>query len=240
VLCGHGSRHEETEREFIGFFKKTARLVHPASLDYAFLEFNQPAISKKLEELYQNGYRKFSLVPIMLSSGAHVNEDIPEILGEFLKHNPKAKGAVASNFGEDERVIALATARVESVIAKHNLPRKDTALLIVGRGNKNQELNKMVQQIGKSIEISCKLVKSAACFCGMSTPTSEEGLQAMTKEKHVVVLPYLIFNGKLLERLEQQVAEAGANFYCGERLGAEESVCQVVAENGIRVLNSIQ
>ena len=247
LLCGHGSRHTDTQAEFIGFTKKTARLVHPLSLDYAFLEFNHPPISKKLEELYQKGYRNFACVPVMLSAGAHVSQDIPELLAEFLANNPKAKGKVAGNFGEHQKVIAVATARTKAVLNSHNLNPKTTSLLIVGRGNLNQALNKIVQSIGNQIAAHCGMAKSMAAFCGMSKPRSDEALEALATqqtEQNVVVLPYLIFNGILLERLHHQVATANAKmakpkFYCADRLGADDAICQVTAQNAICTLTHL-
>lgn len=244
ILCGHGSRLKETESEFADFVAAVAARTAPLSLDYAFLEFNRPPIGEKLAELYAAAYRRFACVPIMLLDGAHVRRDIPTILGEFLAANPDASGVVAADFGLDERLLAVAESRVATVLAANRLAAADCGLLIVGRGNSNRALNRKVADIGETLGNRLGMKLSLACFSGIARPNCAEGLRLIAARTEVaVVLPYLLFVGKLLGRVKNEIAIANdklpARFYCAEHLGPEAEIADLAAENGLKTLASL-
>ena len=242
VLCGHGSRLKATEDEFADFVAKTASCVRPLSVDYAFLEFNRPTIAEKLEQLYAAGYRRFACVPIMLLAGAHVREDIPAILGEFLAARADAAGLAADDFGMDRRLLAIAESRVRETLATERLKAADSDLLIVGRGNSAAALNDKVAQIGEIIAERVGMKSSLACFSGIARPNCREGIALIAERaKTVVVLPYLLFTGRLLERVRGEIAAAAppVRFYPARHLGPEAEIAALAAEKGLQSLRTL-
>ncbi|KYO67030.1 sirohydrochlorin chelatase [Thermovenabulum gondwanense] len=92
LLISHGSREDSTvmtvERVARELEKALGKRVVPA-----FMEFNEPGVEKALELLYQQGYKKVTVLPYFLFSGIHMKKDVPKIINSFVRD----KGAVKVN-----------------------------------------------------------------------------------------------------------------------------------------------
>ncbi|RMF12701.1 MAG: cobalamin biosynthesis protein CbiX [Candidatus Dadabacteria bacterium] len=82
LLIAHGSRRSEANDEV----RRTADALAAALSDtyaavrVAFLELAEPSIPDAVATLALDGVRAFDVLPWLLSAGAHVQEDVPQLL----------------------------------------------------------------------------------------------------------------------------------------------------------------
>src|SRR5205814_9764811 len=83
-----------------------------------------------------------------------------------------------------------------------------TAVVVVGRGSSDPDANgdfcKQARLIGEGRGFRCVL----PCFIGITQPLFEETVElaARLRPESLVVLPYFLFAGQLIERLTKQVS----------------------------------
>lgn len=84
LLIGHGSK-EDTTAEVLKKIAKDLEKSIEKKVFYAFLDFNSPNIGEALNNIYEKGMKKVTVLPYFLFSGIHIKKDIPQILKSFKK-----------------------------------------------------------------------------------------------------------------------------------------------------------
>jgi len=101
ILLSHGSRMDSSNREMMALAETVAGLKdNPfGRVRCAFLQFAKPTFQKVVEELVLEKVERIVVFPLFLSSGSHVQEDVPELV-EAIKHQfPKLEVSVAAHLG---------------------------------------------------------------------------------------------------------------------------------------------
>jgi len=90
LLVNHGSRSGEWKKQLLELEQRVSfRILALKGIDTlatAFMEHAEPSIAKSLRELDRNGYTDIIVIPVFLTAGTHVFDDIPTIIGK--KENP--------------------------------------------------------------------------------------------------------------------------------------------------------
>ncbi|MBN1928374.1 MAG: cobalamin biosynthesis protein CbiX [Chlorobiaceae bacterium] len=90
LLVNHGSRSSGWKQNLLELERRVAPRIRAIdgidTLSTAFMEHTEPSISTALKALDSNGYSDIIVIPLFLSTGAHVFDDIPTIIGK--KENP--------------------------------------------------------------------------------------------------------------------------------------------------------
>lgn len=90
LLINHGSRSEQWKRQMLELEQRIASRIAAVkgidTLATAFMEHAEPSIASSLKNLDRNGYTDVIVIPVFLSVGTHVFDDIPTIIGR--KANP--------------------------------------------------------------------------------------------------------------------------------------------------------
>ena len=207
IFAGHGSRDPESTREFITFVD-AYRDGHPElTVVHAFVELAEPGLAKVLEDISAS-CRQVVVVPISLFSAGHVKNEIPLLVEAEAQKKPGVRFHITPSLGIHPRLIELVLRQAED----HGIPLTDTAVLVVGRGSSdpdaNGDLYKAARLIGEGLKTSWVL----PCFIGITPPDLATGLDlaARARPKHLVIVPYFLFRGVLLTRIDKQVAEFAA------------------------------
>ena len=83
LLVAHGSRHQPANDEVAALVDKledsSGRVAH------CFLEMAAPDMVATIIELYGQGVRQLTILPLFLAGGAHVKRDIPARVAEALE-----------------------------------------------------------------------------------------------------------------------------------------------------------
>ena len=205
MVCGHGSRDTGAVEEFQAVAQGLKERLPQYETDWGFLEFATPVIRTGLDALRAKGIRKVLAVPGMLFAAGHAKNDIPSVLNAYQTQNPELEISYARELGIDLKLIRAAGERVEDALQKagDGVSREDTLLVVVGRGASDPDANSNVAKVTRMIWEGLGLGWAETAYSGVTFPLVEPGLEHATRlgYKRIVVFPYFLFTGILVQRI---------------------------------------
>lgn len=112
IVLGHGSKVSETVdilREITGSLKKRLQLDN---VHYAALQFNEPGLPEVINRLIEDGTDDIVVLPLFLTDGNHVREDIPGIINDESAKYPSVTIKLAGHIGADMRITDILVDRI--------------------------------------------------------------------------------------------------------------------------------
>ncbi len=205
MVCGHGSRDTGAVEEFQAVAQGLKERLPQYETDWGFLEFATPVIRTGLDALRAKGIRKVLAVPGMLFAAGHAKNDIPSVLNAYQTQNPELEISYARELGIDLKLIRAAGERVEDALQKagDGVSREDTLLVVVGRGASDPDANSNVSKVTRMLWEGLGLGWAETAYSGVTFPLVEPGLEHATRlgYKRIVVFPYFLFTGILVQRI---------------------------------------
>ena len=218
MICGHGSRSQAAVDEFAVLAQRLPALL-PSDwmVDYGYLEFANPVIRDGLDRLRDAGCDQILAVPGMLFAAMHSKNDIPTVLNTYAaKHGIDV--SYGRELGVDPKMIAAAGARIQEAVDRANathgeLPMHETALVVIGRGASDPDANSNVSKIARMLWEGMGFGWCETGYSGVTFPLVEPCLEHVARlgYKRVIVFPYFLFTGILIDRIygfTDQVAAA--------------------------------
>ncbi len=215
LLCGHGSRREAA----ITSFKKLVTILQDRyekeyEVDYGFLEFNHPTYEAAVERMYLNGIRKVYALPVILFAGSHAKNDIPYELNTIQSYHEDLTITMGKHIGVNSFLLDLAVKRIEETEATLTpMDRKETCLVVVGRGTTDPDANSDVCKLTSMLWEGMGYGFATTAYSGTAYPKVDESLQMIEKLgfKRTIVIPFFFFTGVLLERIYGHVTTMNTN-----------------------------
>ncbi|MEM9579447.1 MAG: sirohydrochlorin chelatase [Pseudomonadota bacterium] len=208
MICGHGSRSQSAVDEFSTLAQKLPPYL-PADweMEYGYLEFANPVIRDGLDKLRGAGCDKILAVPGMLFAAMHSKNDIPTVLNTYAeKHGIDV--SYGRELGVDPKMVAAAGSRIQDAVeaanAEHgDVPLHETCLVVIGRGASDPDANGNVAKIARLLQEGMGFGWCEVGYSGVTFPLVEPCLQHVVKlgYKRVVVFPYFLFSGILIDRI---------------------------------------
>jgi sirohydrochlorin cobaltochelatase len=237
VVIGHGSRDPAANEDFERFVEAwRAQRDDGAVVLHAYVELAQPTLDEALEGAARRAH-EVVVVPLFLFSAGHMKNDVPLALARARKRVPGVRFVAAPPLGVHPTLARLVIERASSAAPMAAELAARTALVVVGRGSSDPDANadfcKLVRLAGEGHG----LLLTEPTFVGITRPQFVETLEhvARARPDRIVVVPYLLFPGRLVERLRAQVALFGER-YPGTRpvvaatLGADARVLSILSE----------
>jgi sirohydrochlorin cobaltochelatase len=206
LFVGHGSKDAEGNEEIRRFVELIKPQLAVPVIETCFLEFEDPDIEAGLAACVKRGATRVAVIPIILFSAGHAKLHIPAALDEARKKYPAIEFIYGRPIGVHDEVLEILTSRL---FESQPEIQPETAILLVGRGSSdpdaNSDLYKMARLLWEKRHV--KWVETA--FMGVTSPLLEEGVDRCLRlgAQHVVILPYFLFTGILIKRMEKNVAE---------------------------------
>ena len=206
LICGHGSRAKIAEEEF-SLLAKGLRDRHPAlKVEYGFLEYSSPNIHMALDRLIEQGVKKIYAVPGMLFAATHAQNDIPSVLTTYQDKHPGLEIEYGQELGLHEEMIQAFQTRILEALGMdhvHDGDLYDTMLVVVGRGTSVSEANADAAKLTRLVCENMGFGWSETVYSGVTFPSVGQGLEMAVKLgfKKIVVAPYFLFGGKLIDRI---------------------------------------
>lgn len=214
MLCGHGSRDEDAIREFQVLAHHLAHRLPQYEVESGFLEFATPIIRTGLDALKAKGVSRVLAVPGMLFAAGHVKNDLPWEINSFAAENPGLPIVFGRELAIDTKLLAASRARIEEAEAQAGpgVERKDTLLLVVGRGTNDPDANSNIAKVARMLWEGMGFGWAEIAFSGVAYPLVDQALERVTKlgYKRVIVFPYFLFTGILVKRIYDWTDEAAA------------------------------
>ena len=247
MLCGHGSRAQSAVDEFASLATALpSRLPADWLVEYGYLEFANPVIRDGLERLRDRGASRILAVPGMLFAAMHSKNDIPSVLTTYGAENG-IDVLYGRELGVDAKMIEAAAARIREALAPlPEMPLHDTALVVIGRGASDPDANSNVSKITRMLWEGLGFGWAETGYSGVTFPLVEPCLTHVAKlgYKRVVVFPYFLFSGILIDRIygfTDQVAAAHPDieFVKAPYLGTHDRVLDTFAERVTELVGEV-
>jgi sirohydrochlorin cobaltochelatase len=207
LLVGHGSR-EKSGNDEIEAFARQWRARQPGwHIEICFIEFSEVTMSEGLRRA-ATGSQRVMVVPLILNSAGHVKMDIPQAIDGARLKFPGVKFLYAPHLTACDHILSIVKRRLKGAMQALDMPDPTTTgVVMLGRGSSDRQANGEMAKMARWLmeETDHDLVDLA--FTGITWPRLEKAVQrhSLLGMTQVVVLPYYLFNGTLVERIARQV-----------------------------------
>jgi sirohydrochlorin cobaltochelatase len=204
MLCGHGSRDVNAVKEFAVLAQHLKKRLPQYPVEYGYLEFATPIIRTGLDALKAQGVTRVLAVPGMLFAAGHAKNDIPSVLNTYAAANG-IRIDYGKDLGIDPKMMRAAGDRVQEALDKApgDVPRHETLLVVVGRGASDPDANSNVSKVTRLLWEGFGFGWAETAYSGVTFPLVEPGLEhaARLGYRRIVVFPYFLFTGILVDRI---------------------------------------
>jgi sirohydrochlorin ferrochelatase/(2Fe-2S) ferredoxin len=246
LIVGHGSRDPRGNAEFEELVAAYRSMRPDVNIGHGYIEIASPSLSESLGTMARE-HERVLVVPLFLFGAGHLKNDIPLALAQARHKYPHVQFSAARELGVDASLIELAFRRASALVADEPERKKSTAVIVVGRGASDPDANgdfcKFVRLFGEGRNFTWVLPS----FIGITRPLFEETaeLVARSRPERILVVPYFLFGGRLLSKLQEQVAAFAARYPwieigLSECLGNDAQVLRVLNERVQQAANGVQ
>ena len=237
LLVGHGSRDAAGNHE-IEEFTRLWRTRQPSwNIQVCFIEFAEVLVPEGLDRATANAGRVIVL-PLVLNAAGHVKMEIPEHLEAARARHPETEFIYAPHLGAGDPILAILKRRLQQ--AMHDLDMPDpttTSIVLLGRGSSDRMANGEVAKMARWLQEEGDHELVDIAFTGITYPRLERVVQrqAQLGMTQIIVLPYYLFTGTLIERIKRQVENLKTQyprirFARGDYFGFENEIFELLDE----------
>ncbi len=195
---GHGSRDPNATAAFEALVAAFAP-GRGERVRHAYVELAQPLLDEALEEAARES-QELVLTPLFLFTAPHVKNDLPVAVARARARHPDVTFSVSSALGVHPAMIGAFWDRIAVHVGSDS---SRTALIVVGRGASDPDANGELYKLARMVAERRGLASLDVCFAGISQPTLEDALERATRMRpaRVIVAPYLLFGGRIYDKL---------------------------------------
>ena len=236
VVAGHGSRRERSNEQVRELAAGLAgRLGLP--VDAGFIELADPSIEEAIGTLAPS-VSDVTVLPLSLFAASHVKADVPLVVNraraehDIQLHNGRHLGVHPS-------IVELLDDRASAVEAELDVDREseDVMVVLCARGSSDPDSNGDVHKLARLLYEGRGFLDVETAFIGVTEPLLEDALHTVSKRRPdaVVVLPYMLGDGVLTQRIRDRTATFGSEYTyvdagAGDPLGTDDRLLDVLAD----------
>ncbi len=198
VIAAHGSRDPDGVGACRALVDRVRAMLPGRRVTLGFVELAEPTIAEAVAEALEGreitGDTDAVVVPLMLATGGHVREDIPESIDEG---RAQADVRYARPLLPSEHLFTALRERVRAELGDWR--PKDTAVVLVGRGNLVSDANAQHCALTRSLLEAEGLGQAWPAFVQVTRPSIPEALSAAAAAgaRRVIVAQHFLFPGRL-------------------------------------------
>jgi sirohydrochlorin cobaltochelatase len=233
LIVGHGSRDAAANQEFEQLVARYQARRPELEPRYGYVELAQPSLADALAAIPPDR-QEVTLLPLFLFAAGHVKNDIPLALSRARRELPCVNFHAARALGVHPALVDLALERGGQF---SDAEARRTAVVVVGRGSSDPDANGDFCKVTRLIGEGRPFAWVVPSFVGITRPRFEETLEfvARARPERLLVIPYLLFAGRLLAQLHEQVAEFRGRYpwiktTLAAQLGVDERLLRVLDE----------
>jgi precorrin-8X/cobalt-precorrin-8 methylmutase len=182
---------------------------------HGYLEFSRPTIDEGVRAAVTRGAKQISVVPGVLLGATHAKNDMPVEVQALQREFPGHDIRYGAPMHLHPAVLQLCRIRVVEAEAQSNqvLSRAETCLVVVGRGTTDPDANSDVSKLARILEEGMGFGGSYVCYSGTAEPGVAEGFEQAARLgfRRLIVVPFFLFTGVLIKRIEAAVAAISAS-----------------------------
>ncbi len=213
LLLNHGSRSERWKEPLLELEERVSEKILEiegvGGIETAFMEHARPSIADGLKAFDSAGCSDIVVIPIFLTVGTHMFDDIPTIIG--LKANPasleKLKLENIERYTPEARVHLAPPLDFSDILKKNALRRagglsvepQHEGLVLVGYGSTefDRQWTELFDEVGDHISRETGITEHATAWCGHVAHYSPDSTTAvvrrmLSKKQRAIVIPLLV------------------------------------------------
>lgn len=215
MVCGHGSRNQRAVGEFARLTDRLRARLPGVPVEFGYLEFANPVLHQGLDRLRALGLKRILAVPGMLFAAGHAKNDIPSVLNTYAVAHPGLEVTYGRELGVDLKLIRAAGDRIAEAIAAapdQSISRHETLLMVVGRGASDPDANSNVAKVMRLLWEGMGFGWGEVAYSGVTFPLVAPALEHAVRlgYRRILVFPYFLFTGVLVNRIYDAADEAQA------------------------------
>jgi len=208
LFVGHGSQDPEGNEEVRHFINKMKPSLDTNLLiETCFLEFEKPTVPEGIDTCVKKGATQVFIIPIMLLQAGHSKIHIPACIDSATEKYPTVQFTYGRPIGIHDAALEICMDRLQDIGLNLTTKDNDTAIILLGRGGSDPDANSDLYKISRLLweKLNYRLVEPA--FMGVTNPLINEAVErcVLLGAKKVVILPYFLFTGILIKRLEKMI-----------------------------------
>ena len=211
LLIGHGTRRAAGVAEFHRLAEQIREALPDRTCLAGFLELVEPDVPTALEQLRQQGFRRIIALPALLLAAGHIKNDLPALLNAFQAQHPEMRIILGADLGIHPHLLHVARERIESCEAGFgaDYERRETLLMVIGRGGSDPDANSSVSKITRILWEGMGFGWAETAYTAVAAPLMADALERTHRLgfQRVIVFPYLLFTGRLVEQVHTTVAD---------------------------------
>ena len=212
IVIGHGSREPASNLEFEQLVAHLRTNRPEFDVRHAYVELAEPSLADGLDAIARSNDRVV-VIPCFLFAAGHVKNDIPLALAEARSKFPGVRFEAGRVLGVHPAMAELAFQRASEACSREADATR-TAVVVVGRGASDPDANgdfcKLVRLFGEGRGFGWVV----PTFIGITRPLFEETIELISRARpeRILIVPYLLFGGRLVARLDEQIREFGNRY----------------------------
>lgn len=257
LLVGHGSRVQAGNEELLEFTRLLAARKPELKVETCFIELASPSIAGGIARCIEGGAAEIYVVPIILFAAGHSKLDIPMAIDEAKRRYPGVKFIYGRPLGVQDRAVDILLERIQEAErlpleqekaaggmdlelrgnGVSTIEDKDTIVLLMGRGGSDPDANSDLYKISRLLWERTGYRSVESCFIAIAKPSLPDGLERCLAlgARKIIVLPYLLFTGVLMQQFAERVAQfaaehPGLEVQIGGTLGAHPLLVDMLTE----------
>ncbi|MDP3652934.1 MAG: sirohydrochlorin chelatase [Rhodoferax sp.] len=246
LLVGHGSREKSGNDEILAFAQQWRERQPSWSIEVCFIEFSEITMGEGLRRA-ATGARRVVVVPLILNAAGHVKMDIPQAIDAARLKFPQVQFVYTPQLTACDELLSVVKRRLKTAMQSLDMPDPTTTgVVLLGRGSSDRHANGEMAKMARWVmeETDHELVDAA--FTGITYPRLEKVVQrqSLLGMTQVVVLPYYLFNGTLVTRIQRQVEHLKAQyptirFTATDYFGFEREIFEVLEQRVLDVKRGV-
>ncbi|MDQ6797217.1 MAG: sirohydrochlorin chelatase, partial [Actinomycetota bacterium] len=235
LVVGHGSRSAAGVAEYWKLADVVRSQAPDLDVGCGFIELARPDLDTAIDDLVAGGATSVVASPLILLGAGHLKNDGPAALHRGRHRHPGVRFHYARDLGIHPLVLSVAQDRIAEVLSPDD--PADTAFVVVGRGSSDPDANADLYKVARLLWDATGSSMVEPAFISLAPPAVPAALDRCLRlgATRIAVVPYFLFSGVLVDRINDQAAEwaaahPGIEVRHGAHLGADPRIATLLLD----------
>ncbi|GGQ30408.1 sirohydrochlorin chelatase [Streptosporangium pseudovulgare] len=268
LLIGQGSHDDAGSAEFGRFVHRLRCRLDQTAADVSggYISRARPRLSDSIASLVARGHHRMVALPLSLTEDMRADADLLAVMAQEQERHPMLSCDYGRPLGSDPRVLALLAERLADAAAEvaslrlvpvaagplddepERIEIGETAVVLVGDGSTSPAANADVHRVSRLFweTHAHEYMTVETAFVSLTPPGVPGGIERCRRlgAKRVIVVPYLLFGGGVLDRVWAQAMAYAAghpdlDVRCADVIGDCEGLADVVVDRYEEALGGV-